>query len=390
MRVAYTIEQSWHRVPGGTAVAALEVARELLGRSAENTARTTEAEHTEAEHTAAENSEAAASGRIDLVGVTMWHRRRPPEPFAPPMPIRRQLLPPKVGYDVWAALAGSDLGVHLAGDIAGIGRWADVVHATTPLIPPTRQPLVVTVHDVVFLTEPERFTKRGASMMTRAFDVVRDRARLVLCSSTATQNAVVDAGIDHSRTRLVPLGVRVEPSTDAEQREARDRIGVSGPFVLAVGTLEPRKNLPRLIEAHRAANLDTKLVVVGPKGWGDEALPSDVIATGFVPAATLRGLYAAASVFCYPSLHEGFGLPILEAMAQGCAVVTSRGSSTEEVAGGAAVLTDPTDVSDIARAMSDAIERRDALAAAGRCRADEMTWRRTAQLTLDAYREALR
>ncbi|MGD9793606.1 MAG: glycosyltransferase family 4 protein [Acidimicrobiia bacterium] len=366
--MAYTIEQSWHRVPGGTAVAALEVARELLD-------------------VVAERSAAGSAETLDLVGVTMWHRRRPPEPFVPPMPVRRQLLPPKLGYDVWARLAGSDVGARVAGDIAGIGGWVDVVHATTPLIPPTRRPLVATVHDLVFLTDPDRFTSRGARLMTRAFDVVRDRAQLVLCSSTATRLAVIDAGVDRARTRLVPLGVRVEPSTDAEQREARARIGVDGPFVLAVGTLEPRKNLPRLIEAHRSANLGTRLVVVGPKGWGDEALPGDVIATGFVPDATLRGLYAAASLLCYPSLHEGFGLPILEAMAHGCPVVTSRGSSTEEVAGGAAVLTDPTDTDDIIRAMREALDRHEALADAGRRRAAEMTWRRTAQLTLDAYRE---
>ena len=108
---------------------------------------------------------------------------------------------------------------------------------------------------------------------------------------------------------------------------------------------------------------------------------------GFVADTDLRALYAAATVFCYPSLREGFGLPVLEAMAQGTPVVTSRGTSTEEVAGGAAVLVNPTDIADIARGVADALRDASQLAVAGRARAASMTWQHTAELTVAAYRE---
>ena len=159
-------------------------------------------------------------------------------------------------------------------------------------------------------------------------------------------------------------------------------------FALFVGTVEPRKNLANLAAA--MAHLpDLPLVVAGAAGWGD-ATPrrATVRFLGFVPDGDLAGLYAAADVFCYPSLREGYGLPVLEAMAQGTPVVTSRATSTEEAAGGAAVLVDPLDVDDIARGVLEALDRRDELAAAGRTRAAAQTWARTAELTVAAYREA--
>ena len=160
-------------------------------------------------------------------------------------------------------------------------------------------------------------------------------------------------------------------------------------YLLFVGTVEPRKNLRGLVEAVAQLEEPLPLVVAGADGWGDTAIPSmgDVRFIGFVPAPDLDGLYAGAEVFCYPSEREGYGLPVLEAMAQGTPVVTSRGTATEETAGGAAVLVDPMDPSDIARGISEAIGHRAGLAEQGVARADSATWRKTARLTADAYRE---
>jgi len=200
---------------------------------------------------------------------------------------------------------------------------------------------------------------------------------------------VEQAGIEPERLRLVPLGVDVVDVGDADLARVRRRYRLPQEFVLFVGTLEPRKNLSRLAQAMRRPGVSMPLVVAGADGWGDIGVADDghTLFLGFVPDADLAPLYAAASVFAYPSEREGFGLPVAEAMAQGTAVVTSHGTSTEEVADGAAVLVDPFDVDDIARGIVDAADRRDELGTAGRRRAAALTWATAAQRTLAVYRE---
>ncbi len=353
VRVAYTLEQCWHRVPGGTAVAALEVAGALR-------------DHPD----------------LRLRGVTALHRHPAPAPWTPPIPTRALPLPRPALYDAWLRLRTPP--VQLAtGPV-------DVIHATTIVVPPHTAPLVVTIHDLAFLHEPEHFTARGGRVFRRGLDLVRRRADLVLASSLATQADCGAAGIPAERIRHVPLGVTVRPADPA----ARRRFGLDRPYLLFVGTLEPRKNLTRLVEAlgrldgeHR----DLLLAVAGLDGWGDAAPPASdrVRLLGFVTDAERDALYAGAAAFVYPSLREGFGLPVAEAMAHGTPVVTSLGTSTEEVAGGAAVLVDPTDVDGITYGIEQALADRDRLVAAGRIRAAELTWARTAEATLAAYRELL-
>jgi glycosyltransferase involved in cell wall biosynthesis len=198
------------------------------------------------------------------------------------------------------------------------------------------------------------------------------------------------AGIAAAKLRHVPLGVESEPATPEAVAAARRRYGLDRPYVLSVGTLEPRKNLRRLVDAFdRLGHDDRLLAIVGPEGWGDGGLPAGgrVRLLGFVPEAELHALYAGADAFAYPSLHEGFGLPVAEAMAQGTPVITSAGTSTQEVAGGAAILVNPADVADIAAGIEAALADHDRLAAAGRLRAAELSWDATAALTLAAYRE---
>jgi glycosyltransferase involved in cell wall biosynthesis len=358
VRVAYTLEQLWHDAPGGTAVAALEVARRLVPR-----------------------------GEITLLGVAGHHRHPPAPPWRPPIPVAQLPLPRPLLYESWLR-ARRPAVERATGPV-------DVTHATGLVPCPTAAPLVVTVHDVAFLHDPGKFTRQGVRVMRRSIDVIRDTATLVLTPSAASGRDLEAAGIDAARIRLIPLGVdaATAPVTDVEQ--VRRRYGLPEQFVLFVGTLEPRKNLRRLAGAVDRLDEPLPLIVAGPDGWGP-ATPAagdtrgETRFLGFVPATDLPALYAAATVFAYPSELEGFGLPVAEAMAQGTPVVTSAGTATEEVAAGAAVLVDPFDVDSIAGGLLEAQRRAAELAVAGRRRAAELTWDATAQRTLDAYRDVVR
>ena len=336
-------------------MAALEVARELVGLG--------------------------SSQDIDVVGVAGRHRHAPAPDVRPPMTVRALPLSGPYLYEAWTRLRWPK--------VESVVDDVDVVHSTTVIPAATTLPHVVTLHDVAFLSHPEFFTARGNRIFRRGLDIIRDEAALVLCSSQATIEDCATYGIDRTRLRHVPLGVRSAPVIDADVARVRQAFSLPGNFALFVGTLEPRKNLPRLLAACAEARLEIPLVIVGAQGWGESVQPTpgvDVRFVGFVPSEDLAALYAAADVLCYPSILEGFGLPILEAMAQGTPVVTSAGTSTEEVAGGAAELCDPTDVSSIAGAIVRARSRREELSHAGRIRAASMTWANTAQRTLHEYR----
>jgi len=354
VRVAYTLEQCWHRVPGGTASAALAVARQL-----------------------------AASDDVELVGVSARHRHLPPPPWTPPIETRSLPLPRTALYDSWLRFRTPRV-ERATGPV-------DVLHATTIIVPPRSAPLVVTIHDLAFLHEPAHFTSRGRRVFQRSLDLVRRDADLVLASSHATMCDCAAAGIAPERLRHVPLGVARATVDAATVMTMRRRYGLERRYLLFVGTLEPRKNLARLVAAVERLETDHILAVVGLEGWGRATPPPGdrVRLLGFVSDRDRDALYAGADAFVYPSLREGFGLPVAEAMAHGTPVVTSRGTATEEVAGGAAVLVDPTDVDDIAAGIVRALADSDQLIAAGYERADELTWERTAADTVAAYEEVV-
>jgi glycosyltransferase involved in cell wall biosynthesis len=350
VRVAMTLEQCWHRVPGGTAVAALELASALKDRPG-----------------------------IELVGVAARHSEPPPEPWRPPIPVRHLPVPQALLYEGWHSIGRPRVGP------------ADVIHATGVAVPPRTAPLVTTVHDLSYLVYPEHFSRAGRRFFRRALALTRDRADLVLCSSEATLEHCARVGIPRERLRHVPLGVHAPLVLDGEVEAVRARYGLERPYVLWTGTVEPRKNLPRLLEAFDGVDGDHELVLVGPRGWNEEITERPrVRMLGFVPQDDLGPLYAGAEVFCFPSLLEGFGFPVVEAMAQGTPVVTSLGTSTEELGRDAAVLVDPHDVGAI-RAAIERVLREPALARelaeAGRARAAEYTWKRSADLVQSAYDE---
>jgi glycosyltransferase involved in cell wall biosynthesis len=352
VRVAYTLEQCWHRVPGGTGVAAMRIAEAM-----------------------------AAEKDVTLLGVAGRHKHVPSEPWSPAVPIAHLPVGGPLLYDLWLRRNWPKV-EHATGPIA-------VAHATTLIPCATNAPMVVTVHDLAFLHDPSQFTRRGNAIFRRSLDQIRRRADLVLCSSRATMDDCAAAGLDATRLRLVPLGVDVARVDAAETARVKVAYALPERYLLFVGTVEPRKNLRGLVEAIARLEQPLPLVVAGAEGWGDVDIPTggEIRFIGFVPAEDLGGLYAGAEVFCYPSEREGYGLPVLEAMAQGTPVVTSRGTATEEAAGGAAVLVDPMDPDDIARGITEATARRDDLAVLGSARADSATWRETARLTADAYRE---
>lgn len=276
----------------------------------------------------------------------------------------------------------------------------DVVHATGGVIPPrSGASLVVTIHDLAFLHRPDQFTRRGVSFMTRALELAQRQADLIIVPSEATAEDCRGAGVEGRRLRVIPWGCA--PVTIAERDRLSVRAAYSLPeeFLLWVGTAEPRKNLPTLIEAHERSQSDLPLILVGPSGWGSDANlgtpggTESIRHLGVVPDSVLSVLYDLATGFIYPSLMEGFGMPVLEAMAQGAPVITSRGSATEEVAGGAARLVDPLDSGSIAVAIDeiagDAVLR-DELAQRARTRAASLTWENTANLTAAVYREVAR
>ena len=285
---------------------------------------------------------------------------------------------------------------------AGVLADLDMVHATSAAVPPTgRRPLVATVHDLAFRHFPGAYPAAGRRYHERSARIVADEAARVLVPSEATARDLAELyGVDRGRVTITPLGVEVpaEPDRAGAERLLRD-LGVRGPFLLAVGTLEPRKNLPRLLDAFGEVSDELPghwLVVVGPFGWGPRLRPTwdsvRVKLAGPVGDAVLHALYRSADGLAYPSLYEGFGLPVLEAMAHGLPVLTSGRSSLPEVAGDAALLVDPLDRGSIAKGLvrlvnDSALRRR--LADAGPRRAARFTWPATASGTWAAYREVL-
>jgi glycosyltransferase involved in cell wall biosynthesis len=269
-----------------------------------------------------------------------------------------------------------------------VERWlgrVDALHFSDWLVPPQRAGVRSTmVHDLVPLRFPEWVTPRTRSMHGYKYARTAE-CDLVFVNSSYTGRDVEELlGVPAERIRVAPPGVSAEYTAEGE------RADLGRPYVLSLATLEPRKNLGALVEAWRPLRDELALAVAGAAGWGGQELPDDpgLVKLGFVPDREVPRLMRGAAVFVYPSLFEGFGIPIVEAMACGVPVVASSHPSLDEAAGGAAVRVDPTKPEEIAAGIREAIARRDELVAAGLEHAAAFTWQRCGEIHLRAFEEA--
>ncbi|MGE0884441.1 MAG: glycosyltransferase family 4 protein [Blastocatellales bacterium] len=286
----------------------------------------------------------------------------------------------------------------------------DVLHVQYTAPPFCPAPVVATIHDLAFEHMPETFTRRGSLQLKLTVRrTARRAAKIATVSEYSRQDILRTYKLPPEKITVTYNGIEShfteQTESEAEAKDVRQRFGIEGDFLLAVGSLQPRKNLVRLIRVYsqlRSENPDfaPQLVIVGRKLWlADEIFAEirqqrwadDVILTGYVPDQDLPKLYRAATAFVYPSLFEGFGLPPLEAMACGTPVLTSNVSSLPEVTGEAALLIDPKNESELAAALlriTDDHNLRAQLRRRGIEQAKKFTWRTAAETTLQLYLEA--
>jgi glycosyltransferase involved in cell wall biosynthesis len=263
------------------------------------------------------------------------------------------------------------------------------------------KPTAVTVHDLVPFVDRQNAKTSSARIEQATIRPALRRAKALICVSKATRSDLVRL-FPHAASKATMIPEAADPAFSAPVAAPGHPALKGRPYVLAVSTLEPRKNLERLIAAWSSLSAEARaghvLALVGPTGW--DAAPilaaardQDAQLLGRVSEDELRALYAGASVFAYPSLYEGFGLPVLEAMAAGAPVLTSNVSSLPEVAGDAALLVDPTDVEAIGAALTRLLADpalADDLRGRGRARAASFSWERAARETLALLRSIAR
>jgi len=375
MRVGLNAEPLFQRIPTGVGVYALALCRGLVEIGHADELVIFHAVHDEVPPEVGELP-------VDRVGFTLSRDRL---------------------YEAWMA-DRRPAPQTIAGDL-------DVVHSTGPAIPPPGgAALVVTVHDLAPIRFADRYPRRARALHKRGAHIAASEAARIIVPSRSTALDVEEFyGVERERIRVVPhgvdfadLGAVAKAVGDAAERW--ERRGIAEPYILWVGTQEQRKNVVAVLDAF--AHLATRhpelsLVLHGPNGWlGDEVgeglqhrgLHSrTIVSEGSLPRNELAALYARASVFVYPSLYEGFGMPVLEAMACSTPVVTSNISALPETAGDAALLVDPLDDMALAEAIARILEDPELaedLSQRGQKRARALTWGETARRTWAVYEEA--
>ena len=287
-------------------------------------------------------------------------------------------------------------------------RRPDLLFVPAHVIPMIHPRSVVTVHDLGYLREPEAHPERQRLMLdwTTRWNT-RVAAKIIAISSATRDDLVRHYGIEQEKIEIVAHGVSglFQPQSLDAIAQIRDRLDLPELFILAVGTIQPRKNLGNLARAIRILRDDGRaitLVTAGKRGWTASQVEGEIHTAlpesawrhlGFVSDDELPALYSAASCVAMVSRHEGFGLPVLEAMASGVPVVISDRGSLPEVAGGHALTADPDDAADIAsrlRGLLDDAALRDELVESGMRHASTFTWERSARETIDVLHDALR
>jgi glycosyltransferase involved in cell wall biosynthesis len=340
------------------------------------------------------------AARDPALQLSLFHAR-----FASPEPPERWLrehwveeLPGSIRalYPRWDLLGRPPLPATL--------RAAEILHATNhAAVPPAGdgQGLVVTVHDLAFEHYPSAFPRAWRTQYRLGLRAAVRRADAIVTPSRNTAEDVLSrTSVDPTKLHVVPLAASLPAGTlDAEVVLARLKLPT--PYVLFVGTLEPRKNLVRLVRAYRRVAADGfphALVLAGPLGWHHESLmrelalpgPGEIAMTGALLPDELDVVFRAADVFVYPSLYEGFGLPVLEAMARGVPTVASSTSSVPEVTGDAAIGVDPRSIRQITEAIESVlgdVEVAERFARRARTRSERFSWDETARLTLQVYED---
>lgn len=340
------------------------------------------------------------AGEVEL---SLFHNRQPVAQLPPALAALPRSQAP-LSNKVWRffVLGGLPL---LPGWRAAIDG-CDIFHGADAITPRLRQPTVITIHDLTTHLFPQYHTRLNRLYLRWALPVMARRSAAIIADSHATKRDIVaQLGVSPNKITVVHLGVDgavFAPQPAATAGPALTQVGVRRPYLLAVGTLEPRKNLATLLRAYATLPASTPpLVLVGGLGWGDDSLATAIDAlnlrgrvqmTGYIADELLPALYSQAEVFVYPSIYEGFGLPVLEAMACGAPVITSNVSSLPEVAGDAALLVDPHDVGKLAAAIQTLLEapgQRQRRQEAGLVRARAFSWARCAFDTVNVYRAVL-
>jgi glycosyltransferase involved in cell wall biosynthesis len=300
--------------------------------------------------------------------------------------LRRIRIPLRVMHGAWKWTG--------APRIEWLVGGADVLHSLDIVPPPSRLPLVVTVHDVLAATQPSLYSSRHAKIgRAQLASLARARVVTATCEATADQIAAA-AGVDRSRIVVAP------PGASCTDRWPDAPPPIPPPYVLAVGSLTPRKGFGVLARALATLGIDRPpLVIAGPDGWEADKVRRDIAASGVtahvlgrVDETTLHALYRHATLLCHPSIAEGFGMPCLEAMAHGVPVVAADIPSVREVGNGAIRLAPAGDPAALAEALAVVLGDRNIrsqMSNAGRERAALYTWERTVERTVEAYRRAL-
>ncbi|MCL5090397.1 MAG: glycosyltransferase family 4 protein [Patescibacteria group bacterium] len=317
---------------------------------------------------------------------------------------RLTFLPPKILEFLWN-------GVHLFAIENLIGK-VDVFHTSDWLEPPAAVNKVTTIHDLAIFKYPETFSPRGGhdivANQKRKLHFVKQDNDFVIAVSETTKNDIQEI-LKIPEKRIKVIYEAADPFYSVRDvgkvRDVKEKYGIKGEYFLCVGTREPRKNLDRALMAFSeiaGAQENLSLVIVGKYGWGEDSakckvplqgkqsakLEDRAKVLGLVEKEELACLYSGAKAFVYPSLYEGFGLPILEAMSCGCPVITSNIGSMKEIAGDAALFFDPEKPEEIAEAMSKVSRNdktRENLILQGFKRAGEFSWEKTALQTLEVY-----
>lgn len=285
----------------------------------------------------------------------------------------------------------------------------DIVHFTDYVAPPLKKARsVITIQDLSFLLYPQLHTRQNRLKLQILVPSMVRRANLIIVPSESTRKDLTRLlHIPENKVVVLPHGIdeQFRPASKEAVTSVNKKYNTGGRFILALGTIEPRKNIGRLIEAYALLHswqIPHRLVIAGRRGWLQDdleamripkGLAENIIIPGFIPEEDMVALYTAASVLAYPSIYEGFGLPPLEAMACGTPVICSNSSSLPEVVGDAAVQVDPSDSQALAHALREMLEDevlRASFQEKGLARARLFSWDETARKTIDAYQTCLK